>query len=255
MSSLKIAAIQTTQFWGDIEKNLAHFQNKIDAIEEGVDIVLLPEMFSTSFSMNTDLAESESGKAVSWLLKVSQEKSITVMATVMIKENNQFFNRFFVVQSGSIIARYNKRHLFRHAGETDKYTAGDERVIIAYKGWKILLQTCYDLRFPVFTRNKFEEDGFLYDAIIYLANWPERRSYAWSNLLQARAIENQVFAVGVNRLGVDGNDITYNGQSASYDPWGNLIWNGKDEDKVTIIKWDFQELIKLRTTFNTLLDA
>jgi omega-amidase len=226
MQDLKIAIIQTQQFWEDKKKNLSHFEEKfLSMIEKStVDLILLPEMFNTSFTMNVeDMAETMEGDAVSWLCSQAKELNCQIGTSLIIKENNQYYNRFVVVSDQGVETYYNKRHLFRMADENEYFSPGQNRVIHTIKGWGILLQVCYDLRFPVFSRNRVIDGQKEYDAVVYVANWPSKRNFVWKTLLQARAMENQVYCIGVNRVGKDGNDFEYTGDSMLVDPWGNII--------------------------------
>jgi omega-amidase len=224
MSDLRVAIIQSKQFWEDKSANLDHFDKHLKSIKKGeTDLIILPEMFNTSFSMKTtELAEKMDGRSSLWLQRKAEELDSTLAATLIIEEENKFYNRLVVVNSKGVIAHYDKRHLFRIANENDHFTAGDNRQIVNIKGWNILLQVCYDLRFPVFSRNKSLENGTEYDLVFYPANWPEKRNMVWKNLLVSRAIENQAYCIGVNRVGQDGNDISYSGDSMCVDPWGQI---------------------------------
>ena len=237
MQDLKVIIIQSRQYWEDKAANLVHFEKHLKGVEPGsADLILLPEMFNTGFSMNTkNMAEEINGESVSWLKDQAARLDTLIGATLIIEENKNFYNRFVVVSKDKVETYYNKRHLFRMAGENDHFTAGEERVVLEHKGWKILLQICYDLRFPVFSRNKTIDGKKEYDALIYLANWPEKRVYAWKNLLQARAIENQAYCIGVNRVGEDGNGIYYSGDSMMIDPWGKI--EAHCHERIEIVKF------------------
>ncbi len=259
MQPLKIALIQTNQFWENKEANFEHFEKTHFAQIEpnSCDLILLPEMFNTGFSMSTNLfAEEMTGKSVQWLKKWAQYFDCQIGATLMIEEQNNVYNRFVIISKDGIETYYNKRHLFRMAGENDHFTPGSDRVIYHLNGWKILLQVCYDLRFPVFSRNKVINGQPEYDAVVYLANWPEKRSLAWSALLKARAIENQTYCIGVNRVGTDGKEITYSGDSAAIDPWGNELYIAtKNKEQVKILTLDYTVLTQIRSLFPAFMDA
>lgn len=259
MQPLKIAIIQTNQFWENKEANFEHFEKThFSQIEpKSCDLILLPEMFNTGFSMNTgELAEETNEKSIIWLKKWAQYFDCQIGATLMIKDQGNVYNRFVIISKDGIESSYNKRHLFRMAGENNHFSSGSVRVVHQLNGWRILLQVCYDLRFPVFSRNKLLNGQPEYDAVIYLANWPEKRSNVWSTLLKARAIENQAFCIGVNRVGTDGKEITYSGDSAVIDPWGNDLYNAtKNKELVKILTLDYTLLHQIRTLFPALLDA
>jgi predicted amidohydrolase len=217
--TLKIAFIQSDLVWEDPKQNRHNFKEKIGTITTPVDLILLPEMFTTGFTMNaSEFAETMDGKSVSWMQKRAEEKNCAIAGSLIIKENNNFYNRLLFVHPDGKIETYDKRHTFTLAGEDKVYTAGTSKLIIDYKGWKICPLICYDLRFPVWARN-IEN----YDVLIYLANWPKPRILAWDTLLMARAIENMCYCIGVNRVGVDKLDNEYCGHSSTYDILGNNI--------------------------------
>lgn len=226
MEELKVKAIQTQQFWEDKQANFDYLEKTFFATFKGddVDLILLPEMFNTSFTMNaTNMGESMNGNSVAWLLKWANKLNTHIGGSLIIEEDGDYFNRFVIVGPEGVKASYNKRHLFRMANEHEHFSAGNERVVFELKGWNILLQVCYDLRFPVYSRNTYANGKKEYDAVVYIANWPAKRGFIWKNLVQARAIENQAYAIGLNRVGKDGNDIEYTGDSMLVDPWGNII--------------------------------
>jgi omega-amidase len=210
---LKVAVLQVDLAWENIQKNLEIFSERIDAIEEQVDLIILPEMFTTGFSMNAEpLAEEKEGEAFKWMRNIAMERDAAVTGSVIVKEDGNFYNRLYFIFPNGDYKTYDKKHTFTLAKEDKTYTAGTERLIVDYKGWKICPLICYDLRFPVWARNTVD-----YDLLIYVANWPETRINAWDVLLQARAIENMSWCIGVNRTGNDGNDYRYNGHTAVYD--------------------------------------
>ncbi len=220
MQDLTLTLVQADQIWEDVQANLDHYTELLSAVENS-DLILLPEMFQTAFSMNTSLAETMDGPSISWLKKVAAEKQSAIYTSLMIAENDQFFNRgVFVFPSGEI-SHYNKRKTFGLAKENDHFASGTTEKIVSWKGWNIQLQICYDLRFPEICRNRIEENGQpAYDLLLYVANWPEKRSAHWKALLTARAIENQSYVAGVNRVGVDANNFTYSGNSKLVDALG-----------------------------------
>jgi len=227
--NLNIAIIQADLAWENIEKNLFLFSEKIDFIDKDVDLIVLPEMFSTGFSMNAEnLAEPPQGPAFRWMQEIAGKRNVAVTGSVIVKENNNYYNRLYFVFPDTTFKTYDKRHTFTLAREDQTYTAGNERLIIEYKGWKICPLICYDLRFPVWARNTVD-----YDLLIYVANWPETRIHAWDILLQARAIENMSYCIGVNRTGSDGNKHRYNGHSAIYDCLGKALFKNNQEAEFT----------------------
>ena len=206
---MQVAIIQTQLFWENVSKNLTHFEQKIEEITLGIDLIVLPEMFTSGFTMHPErVAQKMDGFAIDWMKKQAAKKQAAICGSLVIEENNRFYNRFIFVLPDGTLYFYNKRHLFTLANEQLHYTAGNEKVIITYKGWQICLQICYDLRFPAFVRNHEN-----YDLIIYVANWPNTRINAWDMLLKARAIENMCHVIGVNRVGVDENGLNFSGQS------------------------------------------
>jgi omega-amidase len=203
MNDLKITLIQSNLFWENKVKNLEQFSHKIDAISEATDLIVLPEMFTTGFSMSPEkLAENVNGETVKWMKATAHKKNCVVTGSFICEEGGNYFNRLLWVNADGTYSKYDKRHLFSMGDENNHYATGEEKLIVKLKGWKICPLICYDLRFPVWARNTKEAS---YDVLIYVANWPERRSYPWKTLLLARAIENQSYVIGSNRVGVDGN--------------------------------------------------
>jgi len=250
MSALTITIIQTDLVWQNKKANLDLLEQKINSIKGYKEVVVLPEMFSTGFSMQPEiLAETMDGETVTWMKRIAAEKKIILTGSIIIQEGANFYNRLIWMLPNGQFGQYDKRHLFAYAGEDKHYTAGNKRLIASVKGWKINLQICYDIRFPVWARQATtklsnNEDG-LYDLLLYVANWPQKRSHAWSTLLQARAIENQCFVVGVNRVGTDGNGIVHNGDSLVINPLGETLYHKaevEDVHTITIQKLDVQEV-------------
>lgn len=222
MQDLSITLIQAELQWEDAEANLRQFDDIIASIDHSTDLILLPEMFNTGFSMNVDqCAEPPEGMTMKWLREKAAAKNCVVAGSVLTREGSAFFNRFVWMRPEGTYAHYDKRHLFSMAGEDKIMAAGQTRTIVGLKGWNISLQVCYDLRFPVWSRNNFRDGRHDYDVLIYVANWPEVRKEAYQRLLPARAIENQSYVVWVNRVGKDGRDIDHSGDSGVYDPMGN----------------------------------
>ncbi len=236
MSSLTVTLIQTNIFWEDKPSNLAMLEKKIMSIPKRTELVVLPEMFSTGFSMQPEkLAEDMDGPTVNWMKKIARTNKIILTGSLIISENGHYFNRLLWVLPDGTLGYYDKRHRFAFAGEDKEYTPGHKRLIAQVKGWKINLLVCYDLRFPVWARQQSAEAPE-YDILLYVANWPERRSHAWKTLLTARAIENQCYVIGVNRVGNDGNQISYSGDSLVIDALGNTLYHkAVEEDLVTIV--------------------
>lgn len=256
MSTLSITTIQTNLHWEDKAANLKMLEEKINSIQEKTEIVVLPEMFSTGFSMKPELlAETMDGETVQWLKRVSAQKKIILTGSVIIKEGDDYFNRLVWMLPNGQYGVYDKRHRFGFAGEDNYYTAGSKRLIASVKGWKINLQVCYDLRFPVWSRQQSQPGGPEYDVLIYVANWPERRNHAWKTLLQARAIENQCYVVGVNRVGNDGNSIYHSGDSMVIDPMGEVLYSKKDDEDIFTTVLDKNHLQAIREKLPFLKDA
>lgn len=263
MSTLSITTIQTNLHWEDKAANLKMLEEKIYSIKEKTEIVVLPEMFSTGFSMKPEvLAETMEGETVQWMNRVSAEKKIILTGSLIIKEDGltetvgpSYFNRLIWMLPNGQYGVYDKRHRFAFAGEDNHYTAGSKRLIASVKGWKINLQVCYDLRFPVWSRQQSQPEGPEYDVLIYVANWPERRSHAWKTLLQARAIENQCYVVGVNRVGNDGNNIYHSGDSMIIDPMGEMLYTKEREEDIFTTVLDKNHLQTIREKLPFLKDA
>ena len=231
------------------------FEKKIMGIQEQTEIVVLPEMFSTGFSMRPKyLAESMEGETVSWMKKIAALKKIILTGSVIITENGHFYNRLLWVLPNGGLGFYDKRHRFAFAGEDKEYTAGNKRLIASVKGWKLNLQVCYDLRFPVWARQQ-TGDTMEYDVLLYVANWPERRSTAWKTLLAARAIENQCYVIGVNRVGNDGNNIYHAGDSMVIDALGNILYHKTAEEAIHTLVLQKEPLQEIREKFPFWKDA
>lgn len=253
MSALTFSLIQTKLFWEDVAANRKMFEEKINAIAGRTEVVILPEMFATGFSMQPEkLAETMDGETVAWMKRMASNKKIILTGSLIIKEDDNYHNRLIWMLPNGIFGYYDKRHLFAYGDEHNHYSAGSKRLIASVKGWKINLQVCYDLRFPVWARQTTAHE---YDVLIYVANWPERRSLAWKTLLQARAIENQCYVIGVNRVGNDGNNVYHSGDSMVIDPLGEIRYHKKDEEDVFTITLDKQHLETVRTKFPFWKDA
>lgn len=257
MSELKITLIQPNLKWEDKSANLQMLEQKIKSIAEPTHVVVLPEMFSTGFTMKPELfAEKMDGEAVNWMKRVSSENKLILTGSLAIEEDGKYFNRLIWMLPNGELGVYDKRHLFAYADEHNHYTAGNKRLIASVKGWKINLQVCYDLRFPLWARQQPAEDAdFEYDILIYVANWPQRRNTAWKTLLRARAIENQCYVIGLNRVGADGNDIMHSGDSSIIDPLGEILYQKEMDEDVFTITLEKQKLQEIRTHFPFWKDA
>jgi omega-amidase len=247
---MKVSIIQTALAWEDPKANLDNFTQKINSINGGTDLVVLPEMFATGFTMNPSaVAENPDGISVTWMKETAAAQDCAITGSLVIKEDGNYYNRLFFILPDGEIYTYNKRHLFSLAGEDTFYTAGTNKLIVEYKGWKICPLVCYDLRFPVFSRNTEE-----YDLLLYVANWPQVRTLAWDSLLSARAIENLCYTVGVNRIGQDGNGHAYIGHSQIIDALGAYIIEPFESDDVVTVTLDKDSLHETRKKFAFLND-
>jgi omega-amidase len=259
MQPLTITLIQTNLHWEDKTANLQMLAEKINSISVPTEVVVLPEMFSTGFSMQPQkLAETMDGETITWMKKMASTKNIILTGSVIIEEENKYYNRLIWMLPNGQYGYYNKRHLFAFANEHQHYAAGNKRLIAQVKGWKINLQVCYDLRFPVWARQTPNTNGGEaeeFDIILYVANWPERRSHPWKTLLTARAIENQCYAIGVNRVGNDGNNIYHSGNSMVVDPLGNELYHKANDEDIFTLTLQKDTLQETRNKFPFLKDA
>jgi predicted amidohydrolase len=248
---LFITLIQPDIVWEDKSANLQQYEQTIAGIGENKHVVVLPEMFSTGFSMAPErLAEPMNGPTVSWMARMAHQHRCILTGSLIIEEDGRYYNRLLWVQPDGSIGFYDKRHLFAYATEDEHYTPGDKRFIVSVNGWRINMLICYDLRFPVWARNQGDE----YDVLLYVANWPEARSLAWRTLLQARAIENQCYVVGVNRVGIDGKGFSYKGESSVFGPLGETIWQCPDIAACHTVRLDKEEVHQVRTKLPFLND-
>ena len=263
MSTLTITTIQTNLHWEDKAANLQMLEQKINQLQQKTEIVVLPEMFSTGFSMKPELlAETMEGDTITWMKKIAAQKRIILTGSLIIKDGDHYYNRLVWMLPNGQYGYYDKRHLFAYAGEHEHYTPGYKRLIASVKGWRVNLLVCYDLRFPVWARQATplteadaEKNEVEYDLLVYVANWPERRNHAWKTLLQARAIENQSFVVGVNRVGKDGNDIYYSGDSMIVDPMGEVLYTKAHDEDIHTITLQKEKLEEIRHKLPFLEDA
>ncbi len=255
MSSLTVTLIQSDMHWEDKAANISMFTDKINSIEEKTEIIILPEMFTTGFSMQPEkFAEEMNGQTLQWLKNVSAQKKAIITGSFIIKEKGQYFNRLIWMLPDGNLGLYDKRHLFAYADEEKHYVAGSKRLIASVKGWRINLQICYDLRFPVWSRQQIKDEPE-FDVLVYVANWPERRSNAWKTLLQARAIENQCYVIGVNRVGMDGKENYHSGDSMVVSPLGDLLYHNYNEEHIATITLHKHELDTVRTKLPFWKDA
>ena len=251
MSTLKTLLVQAQLCWKDPARNREHLQNMISLEAGGFDLVVLPETFTTGFLGDTDLpAEDMGGQTVQWMKKLAEQNDCAIAGSAVITEQGQRFNRLIFVTPEGVSAYYDKRHLFSFGGENRRYTAGRQRVILNHRGWRINLQTCYDLRFPAWCRNRDD-----YDLMLLVANWPSKRVRHWSSLLEARAIENQSWVIGVNRVGQDGNGLQYPGHSVVHDPSGLCVAHLGDVESTRVVEMDLAMVQKIRTEFPFQADA
>jgi len=251
-SPLNITLIQPDIVWEDKVANLQQYEDSIANITAARQVIILPEMFSTGFSMSPErLAEPMDGRSVRWMADMAVKYRCILTGSLIIEEDGKNYNRLLWVQPDGQIGYYDKRHLFAYAKENEHYTAGDKRFIAQVNGWRICLNVCYDLRFPAWARNQGDD----YDLLVYVANWPERRSVAWKTLLQARAIENMCYVAGVNRVGTDANGHNYNGESSVFGPLGETLWQHPHSAAVHTVTLDMEHLLKTRADLPFLNDA
>ena len=253
MQDLKVTIIQSELHWENIDANLAMFEEKIWQINEKTDLIVLPEMFSTGFTMNVaSLAEPMNSKTFRWMKQMAEQTGAVITGTFIAKEKDRYYNRLIWMMPNGEYKYYDKRHLFRMAKENETFSGGTDKVIVELKGWRILPLICYDLRFPVFSR---QGKNLSYDCLIYVANWPARRNLAWNTLIKARAIENLSYVVAVNRVGEDGNKLSYSGDSSLIQPDGETIFTDKGGETIVtvLLKADFIQ--EFRKNFPAFLDA
>jgi len=240
MSTLKIAGLNLDMVWKNKIGNFRKIESELTGIE--ADLFLLPEMFPTGFCMEAEEVADRNQESLTWMKSFAKDKNSAVAGSVSVEDNGKFYNRFYFVFPTGQVEYYDKRHLFSYSGEDKIYTAGTERKIMDYKGFKILLQVCFDLRFPVFSRNQND-----YDAVLYVANWPKSRVDAWKSLLKARSVENQAFLFGLNRIGTDGYNLEYEESSLVYFPDGREI--SERENNIVFSEWNLDELKEFRSKF------
>jgi omega-amidase len=255
LTKLRVSLVQADLAWHDREANLRRFDGLLRPLAGQTDLIVLPEMFTTGFTMAAaEVAEPANGPTVEWMRARAAELGAALTGSVVTHEGGRYFNRLVWMSADGRPTFYDKRHLFRMAREHEHYSAGDRRVVVGLGAWKVRPLVCYDLRFPVWSRNRIGRDEG-YDLLIYVANWPERRRHAWRSLLPARAIENLSYCVGVNRVGRDGHDIPYAGDSAAFDHLGQPLlseWAGEGVHTATL---DRSSLLAFRERFPAQLDA
>ncbi|MEJ7557736.1 MAG: nitrilase family protein [Pedobacter sp.] len=253
ISNLKITIFQAYLFWENIDKNLQNLALRLSmGIKEKTDVIILPEMFNTGFSMNAvALSEEMNGKTMQWMAETATKYDCVVTGSLIIKENELYYNRLIWMQPDGAFSFYNKRHLFGLSEEDKNYQPGTENVIVELKGWKIRLAICYDLRFPVWLRNKNKE----YDVLLLVASWPDKRTTHWNALIPARAIENQSYVIAVNRVGHDGKEVYHSGHSQCIDPMGKTIYYKPEDEDLYTFSIGYDDLVKTRNSFPFLKDA
>ncbi|WP_033565423.1 amidohydrolase [Sphingobacterium sp. SYP-B4668] len=252
METIKITTFQAYLFWENIEKNLSNIALRLSSLREKTDLILLPEMFNTGFTMNVEkCAETMDGPTMHWMYEMSQKFDCVIAGSLIILEDGKYFNRFVWMSPDGSFVKYDKRHLFTMAGEHKYFEPGNQRVILQLKGWKICPMICYDLRFPVWSRNQHAA----YDLLVYIASWPDKRSAHWRSLIPARAIENQSFVIGVNRVGHDGNEIYYSGGSMCISPMGDVIYYKPEDEDLYTFTLNPKDLLTTRADFPFLGDA
>ncbi|WP_316737435.1 nitrilase family protein [Pedobacter aquatilis] len=253
IENLKITIFQAYLFWENIEKNLLNLGLRLSSgVREKTDLIILPEMFNSGFSMNSEaLAEEMGGYTMQWMQKIAHQYNCIVTGSLIIKENGNYYNRLIWMDQNGGYKHYDKRHLFGMGEEDKNFSPGKDKLIVELKGWKIRLAICYDLRFPVWLRNVNEE----YDILLLIASWPDKRSSHWRALIPARAIENQSYVIGVNRVGHDGNQIYHGGHSMVIDPYGSTVYYKPEDEDMYTVTINYEELAKIRRQFPFLKDA
>lgn len=254
MQNLRVTLVQADQIWENAEANFQKYESLVNGVE--TDLVVLPEMFQTCFSMNTSLAEPfETSSGISWLRRMAAKMDAAFYTSLMIEDNGKFFNRGIFMYPDGHFEHYDKRKTFGMANEDQHFDRGTKETIVAYKGWHFQLQICYDLRFPEIVRNRLSNQNAAYDVILYVANWPQKRNSHWKALLRARAIENQCYVIGVNRVGEDANGFSYSGDSVCVDALGSESTLEPENEMVRTIVMKNDDLKKIRELLPFLKDA
>ena len=258
---MKVCILQADLVWQNSQANFESLGKKLESVDDRPDLIILPEMFPTGFTMAPErYAEPTEGPCFQWMKTMAARTGSVICGSIAVREKNHYYNRLYWMRPDGSSAHYDKRHLFRMGQEHDHYTAGDKRLIVDQNGWKICPMVCYDLRFPVWSRCKtYPRDGnscdYEYDILIYVANWPAVRSYAWKQLLIARAIENQCYVIGVNRCGADGNGVAHGGESLIIGPLGEIMLSCDASEQTRCATLDKQKLEEFRKRFPAGLDA
>lgn len=261
MKNLRITTVQVSLKWEDIPGNIRQFSKRLSTLKAGsTDLIVLPEMFNTGFSMRPEiLAEKPEGATMQWMAVTAKDLKAVITGSLMIKEGRKFFNRLIWMRPDGTYEFYDKRHLFRMGNEGNLFSSGKKKLITEIKGWKVCPLVCYDLRFPVWSRNRLigkkNNPTVEFDVLVYIANWPSARTYTWQQLLIARALENQCFVVGVNRIGKDGNGMDHPGSSVVLDPLGQQLFSAGKKASVQTTVLDFTQLKSLREKFPVLMDG
>ncbi len=253
MQDIKVLALQADIFWENPEKNRSEFEKRIEREFNSHHLIILPETFTTGFLVDPHkFSEDIDGPTIDWMRQISSKYDAVITGTLLIKTNDKYANTLIWMRPDGSFSYYKKRHVFSMGGEHKKITAGNEQLIVALRGWKIRLLICYDLRFPVWCKNYFDKDnGFEYDLAIYVANWPAVRSYPWKALLLARAIENQAYVIGLNRVGISGTGNSYSGDSMIIDPKGIILKQGTEGvDEALSVTLSHNNLVDFRNKFN-----
>ncbi|SJN25260.1 Possible hydrolase [Sphingobacterium sp. JB170] len=249
---IKITVFQAYLFWENAEKNLQNLSLRLSGLKEKTDLIILPEMFNTGFTMNVEkCAETMNGPTMHWMYEHAKKYDCVVAGTLIVEEAGKYFNRFVWMSADGSFVHYDKRHLFGLGGEDKAFTPGNSRIVLELKGWKVCPMVCYDLRFPVWSRNLNES----YDLLVYTACWPDKRSAHWRALIPARAIENQAYVIGVNRVGYDGNEIYYSGGSMCISPSGDVVYYKPEDEDLYTFTLNPSELVKAREQLPFLKDA
>jgi predicted amidohydrolase len=258
MQDLRITLIQSDIYWEDTDANLAAFEEKIWQSGQNTDVIVLPEMFTTGFTMSAPkLAEHMNMRTFKWMRQMADQTGALILGSYIVNVHDRYFNRLLWMEPGGNYKTYDKRHLFRMAGEHKTYSSGESLLVATWKGWRICPLICYDLRFPVWSRNTYDASArrLNYDLLLYVASWPTARIEAWSALLKARAIENLSYVVGVNRVGVDGNSIEYNGNSSIISPKGEVIFSSEGVEAIKTLQLSANSLQAFRDKFPAYYDA
>lgn len=255
--TLTVSLIQTALHWHEVEANLAMLEEKIWQIGQPTDLIILPEMFSTGFTQQVeDLAEPMNSKTFRWMKQQAAQAKAVVTGSYIVREQQHFYNRLLSMKPDGTFSYYDKRHLFRMAGEDQVFSAGNSLLIEEINGWKVCPLICYDLRFPIWSRNQVQANGELsYDLLLYVANWPAARRSAWETLLKARAMENACYVAGVNRVGSDGNQVSYSGNSIVADFKGDIVTDLEEQELISTVQLSYQDLVEYRQKFPVHLDA